>query len=334
MRTKRNNRAFRPAAAAALAALVLTACHRDEIPTAPFERGEITTDQVSMGPGPGYAYQVWYSLERNAIAATNHITDWDIAFESDPEGRGIYLNEARAMYAWHCPFETLESAADTAGFGTARRVETAARFFEDPAVLPPAEGLPEVYLLDLGFSDTGQALGLCWLEIVDRDDAGISFRSRLFGESQIRTHRAERDPERMLVRFSLRDDRVHETAPPDADWDLVFTKYTFSFEDPPLDYLVSGVLLNPAGAVAAEVSDLSFADISAEDAEAAGLDRRKDVIGYDWKAYSFDLNRFSVDPDRHYTVRGIGGLYFKLRFTDFYDGNGASGAPAFEFAVI
>lgn len=329
-----NTRTFRRTAAAVVAAVVLTACHKDEIAVAPFERGEITTDQISMGPGPGYAFQVWYSLERSEEVATNHITDWDIAFESDPEGRGIYLNEARAMYAWHSPYETLESAADTAGYGAGKRVEAAARFFEDPAISPPPEGAAEVYLLDLGFSETGQALGLCWLEVTDRDDAGISFRSRLFGESQIRTHRAEREPARMHVRFSLRDDRVPETAPPDTEWDLVFTKYTFSFEDPPMDYLVAGVLLNPAGVRAAEVSDRNFGDITAEDAETAGLDRRKDVIGYDWKTFSFESNRFTVDSDRHFVVQGIGGLYFKLRFTDFYDDSGASGAPSFEFAVI
>lgn len=320
------------AAALALGIIALGACEKDEIPVAPFERGEAVTAGVGMGPL--YRDQVWYSLERNEVTAVNSINDWDIAFESAPESRGIFLNEAKLMHAWLSPHADLESAGDTAGYGQGKRVEAAARFHTDPAVEIPNHAEPVVYLIDLGFSHEGEIFGLIWLEITQTDGEGYTFRTKFFGENQITEQYASRDPERNLVRYSLRDATVPPTAPPDADWDIVFTKYTFSFDDPPIDYLVTGALLNPAGVMAAELSDMAFADITLGDLPDGALSPQLDVIGYNWKAYSFDTARYDVDSGRSFVVKSVGGLHYKIRFIDFYDDSGNVGAPKWEAVVI
>ncbi len=323
---------FRTHCLLGLAMLALMACEKDEIPVPPFERGEAVIVQVSMGPL--YRDQVWYSLDRNEVVAVNSLNDWDIALESGAEGHGIYLNEARLMYAWRSPHSDIASAVDTSGYGRNKRVEAAANFHTAPAMkgMYPDEGA--VYLLDLGFSETGQQLGLCWLQVVQSDADGYSLRCKHFGQSQITEHNVPKDPSRMLVRYSLRDAGVPPTAPPDADWDLVFTKYTFSFDAPAIDYLVTGVLLNPAGVEATELSEVPFASIGLEALNGQALSPQLDIIGYDWKTYSFDLARFTIDSERSFVIRAMGGLHYKIRFVDFYDDSGAAGAPKWEQVVI
>jgi len=323
---------FSKAVVLALGIIALYACEKDEIPVPPFERGTAVT--ASVGMGPLYRDQVWYSLERNEVTGVSSINDWDIAFESAPESRGVFLNEARLMHAWLSPHADLESAIDTAGYGQGKRVEAAARFHTDPAVEIPNHSEPVVYLIDLGFSHAGQVLGLIWLEITEANSEGYTFRSKFFGESQITEHQVSKDPKRSLVRYSLRDAAVPPTAPPDVDWDIVFTKYTFSFDDPAIDYLVTGALLNPAGAMAAELSDKAFADITLGDLPDGALSPQLDAIGYDWKAYSFETARYNVDSGRSFVVKSVGGLHYKIRFIDFYDDMGNVGAPKWEAVVI
>ncbi len=238
------------------------------------------------------------------------------------------------MYAWRSPHTDITTAADTAGYGRNKRVEAAARFHTEPAMkgLVPDEGA--VYLIDLGYTEAGQVLGLQWLQVTHGDAQGYTFRSKPFGQSQIAEHSLAKDPSRMLVRYSLRDAMVPTTAPPDMDWDVVFTKYTFSFDDPAIDYLVTGVLLNPAGVAAAEFSELPFAAIDLDVLNGQALSPQLDAIGYDWKTYSFDLARFTVDSGRSFVVRAMGGLHYKIRFVDFYDDSGATGAPKWEQVVI
>lgn len=315
-----------------LTALALVACEKDEIPVAPFERGEAVIAQVSMGPL--YRDQVWYSLERNEMVAVSSINDWDIALSSDPESHGIYLNDARLMYAWRSPHTDITTAADTAGYGHNKQVEAAAKFHTAPAMKGMHPDEDAVYLIDLGFTETGQQLGFCWLQVVQSDADGYSLRSKPFGQSQITEHNVTKDPARMLVRYSLRDVAVPPTAPPDADWDVVFTKYTFSFDEPAIDYLVTGVLLNPAGVQATEIYELPFASIDIEAINGQPLLPQLDAIGYDWKAYSFDIARFTVDSERSFVIRAMSGLHYKIRFVDFYDDNGAAGAPKWESVVI
>lgn len=314
------------------AVLVAAGCQKDEIPVAPFDRGEATIAQVSMGPL--YRDQVWYSLERNEVASVNALTDWDVAFGQMDDVHHLYLNEARLMQAWRSGYTTIEAAADSSGFGQGKRTEVAMRYRDRRAVDPWSSDERPVLLIDLGFSETGAPLGLHWLEVSTSGPGGYSFRSKTFGGDEITAHSLETDPQRKWTRYSLLEASLLPTAPPDSEWDVVFSKYTFAFDNPPMDYLVTGALCNPAGAQAIEVSDRAYADIDLAYAEALEFSPRIDEIGYDWKTYNFDIARFTTDSERSYVLRGIGGLYFKLRFTDFYDGSGHAGAPQWEFEIL
>lgn len=312
--------------------LICTACEKDELPVDPFPRGDVEMGQVYMGAF--YKDQVWYSLETNSVVSTNEITAWDIALEGAEAGYQIYLNGARLMAAWKSTSNSLELATDTAGFYQNKRVESAAQFFESPAIGDWRSDSPSVYLVDLGFSELGQHMGLVWMQITSVDELAYQLRIKWYGTSEIIHYNIPKNPNRRLFHFSLIGGNVADVAPDDALWDLVFTKYTFQFVDPPIPYLVTGALLNPDKTRAAAIPDAIFADIQTPDTLQHPLTYTIDAIGYDWKTYSFDLARFTVDVNKCYILSTQSGFYYKLRFIDFYNAQGQAGAPTFEFAKI
>lgn len=54
-------------------------------------------------------------------------------------------------------------------------------------------------------------------------------------------------------------------------------------------------------------------------------------IGYSWKSYQFDVNKYVVDFEKIFIIKDQEGFYYKLRFIDFYDQGGNKGTPTFEF---
>lgn len=314
------------------AAAMLTACEKDELPVEPFPRGAAEIGSLFMGAF--YSDQVWYSLGSNSEVTRNKITDWDIALEGAPNGWKIYLNGARMMTGWLSPHNHINTATDTAGFGSAKRAEIAAEFFDAPA-LPDWHDHPgAVYLLDLGFSELGVAMGLVWMQVVSADENQYEIRTRLFAESEVRTHEIPKNPGHHLVHFSILQGSTVSAAPPDDAWDVVFTKYTYQFVDPPLAYLVTGALLNPHNTRAVVISDKAFEAITAADTLQYPLINQPDIIGYDWKTYSFDLGQFTVNSKRTYLIQVQSGFLYKIRFVDFYNASGAAGAPMFEKVVV
>jgi hypothetical protein len=121
--------------------------------------------------------------------------------------------------------------------------------------------------------------------------------------------------------------------PPKTEWDIVFTRYRYVFYNtiPYTPYQVSGVLLNPTGIYAGVDSTMNFDDIDYQKALSVPLFNQRDVIGYNWKYYSFSSQSYIVVPNRNYIIRDEKGYYWKLRFVDFYNNNGEKGYPKFEY---
>ena len=95
----------------ATAMLILTGCFEKEDLITPREINEIRI------PYSLYEYQVYFNLQREEIVAYNHFADWDLGFESSPDGYHIILNASRYMLAGSsgsADFESVTSnSADT-----------------------------------------------------------------------------------------------------------------------------------------------------------------------------------------------------------------------------
>lgn len=300
-------------------------CHKEEIPIEPFDRGEMIASEIDMGNA--YVNRVFFNLSETSIEGSIEKEDWDIAFSAETDH--VILNDGRLMTAWKSPFTDLEMATDSSGFGQGKEAEVAAELLDDPAI----DELDGIYLLDLGFTGFGLPIGMVWLKFEEVNASAYSISYKKFGDTEIQQATISRENSLGYIYFSFAENQV-VMSPPGSSWDIIFTKYTHQFEDPPIAYLVTGVILNLNRTVAAEYSEKPFEDITAADTSSVEWSNRPDLIGYDWKTYSFDTGTYVVATDRTWLIRTAEGFYFKLRFTDFYDEEGDVGVPNFEYRLL
>lgn len=309
---------------------LIWSCEKNEIPIEPIERGNVQTAAVNMGSG--YVNQVFYNLENSMVTGQTDISSWDLAFESSENGWKILLNDSRNMKAARLNYTDIEMASDSAGFGANAVVEVMEWAYTNPAMGNWRDGTG-VYLVDLGFNSIGLPIGLYWLQVQSVNSGEFSIRFKPYGSEIITEKIIPKNPETAYVHYSMQEDRVLNV-PSDEDWIIKFTKYTYLFDNPPIHYLVTGVVINPIDTYTAEIGTKAFEDITSADTLNLEWTDQPDAIGYDWKTYNFDSQTYDVNSERTWIIRTATGFYYKLRFTDFYDEGGNVGVPNFEFALI
>jgi len=319
-------------------ALMLPSCFQEEEMVPPHEQGDLEVGQVALGTT--YARQVYYDLLRNDEAASNIISDWDLSFESASGGWTIRLNTSKFMMAGNS-FDTVFSAelnpADldmvfdkSDGNPDSTAIGSWFEMVEDSAF-----SLSHVYLIDRGRDEDNQALGYkkVQFDILGKD---VVLRYANTDNSQESTLIIPRDPSMDLVFYSF-DTGLTEIAPLPDQWSLHFTKYTTMLQTDAGEnypYLVTGVLLNPNGAVAVRDTEHEFSEITRENALGLDFSSQADVIGYDWKYYNFDAGVYTIEPDKNFVIRDRDGFFYKLRFIDFNSDQGEKGYPKFEFVRL
>ena len=102
----------------------------------------------------------------------------------------------------------------------------------------------------------------------------------------------------------------------------------------PYPYLVTGALLNRYQVEAAVDSAADFLSITRETAVMMNYSTSLDVIGYDWKYYSFSTGVYTIRPKLSYVIHGVSGNYYKLRFVAFYNKDGLKGYPVIEYQKL
>ncbi|MEN8204356.1 MAG: HmuY family protein [Bacteroidota bacterium] len=319
-------------------ALLLPSCFQEEDMVPPHEQGDLELGEVALGTT--YSRQVYFDLLSNDEIASNVISDWDLSFESASGGWIIRLNSSKFMLAGNS-FNT-DFAAELKSSDLHMRFDQSDGNPDSTALGPWFEitedsvrSLKHVYLLDRGKNEQNKSVGY---KKVQFDIRGQEFVMRCANtdNSQDTTVIITRDPSMDLVHFSF-DTGLKEIAPLPDQWSLHFTKYTTMLqtnegEDYP--YLVTGVLLNPNGAVAAQDTLHDFMDISREIVPDLEFTTRADVIGYEWKYYNFDAGVYTIVPDMNFVIRDRDGYFYKLRFIDFNNDQGEKGYPKFEFVSL
>lgn len=299
--------------------LGFTACEMGEIPVEPPPPGQVNTRQVETGND--YGTQVFYNVREQYVAGTLEKTAWDIGLMREANRWVLRLNSALG--------------------GGAARVEDDFEQVTDPTGLPFAidasDGNPDsvaigmdqaVYVIDRGYDPDGLPRGYHKLQLIDTLHYGCRVRLATLDNQQDTVLTLVHDTTRHLTPLSFTDYQS-PAIPHRSDWDLFFTQYMFQFQEPPVAYLVTGVLLHPEGTRAALDTLQTFAEINFDDLSNYAFTDRWDAIGYDWKVYNYDEGLYEVDTSRIYILETIEGRYFKLQFLDFYTPTGAKGAPLF-----
>lgn len=308
-----------------IAALLLTACMKEELPAPRAERGDARSTQLCMGSG--YTQQLWFDLSTGEVVNENVRTAWDLAFESAPDGWRVLLNGSRLMTVWSLGPVDITAVHDTAGLGSIRRVD-AASAVDDSLAFGDWRGTGNVFIVDLGLGNDGSPLGLRKLRINQVDAAAYHLEHAAIDGSGLTAVSVFKDPQRTFTSWSFTLG-TQAIEPPRGAWDLCFTQYTHEFESYDLDYLVNGVL-SARTTRAARITGKAYADIVAEDTLAHPLSSARNAIGYDWKAYSFETSSYSIVPGLSFIVQDADGYLYKLRFLEFYGAQGQTGCPLFE----
>lgn len=304
-------------------ALLSTACLREELPVAPFERGEAATVQVSMQSD--YRDQIWYDLGSRSIVSVNERTAWDLGLGCADSTPWLWLNTSCAMQVALTGSMDFDAVTDDAALSY--RPDHPSGHFDSLALTAALDG--QVVVIDRGYNSAGRWRGKVKFQLLGVDAEGYRFRYARLDGSEAHTVEVAKDERFNFVGFSFTTHEAVQIEPPKESYDLCFTTYTHLFYDPLLPYLVNGALLNPHQTQAGLDTAYAFAAVDREVATTFALSSRRDAIGYDWKSYSIDAGSFTVYPEQVYVLRDSEGFWYKLHFLDFYDENGQKGAPTF-----
>ncbi len=313
-----------------LFAIILFSCEKEEIPIASFSRGDAIISSVNMEAD--YRYQVYFDLYTNSIVKTIEKTEWDVALLCGISQKKLTINSSKFMFVSKTSSDDLFLVTDTTGFAANKKLD-ASSGNADSTAFGNLE-LNVVYIVDRGRNSDGSAIGFSKMLITDTSQTAIYFKYADISSTEINEGEIQIDSLFNSVGFSFNTGAQIFHEPLLADYDIIFTQYTYYFTEFGLPYLVTGVLQNRHNTVTARDTVNNFFSITTINLDNYVFTEAADAIGYDWKSFALDLGIFTVFPDMNYIIRDAEGYYFKLHFIDFYNDAGEKGNPVFEFQFL
>ena len=319
----------------------ISGCLKPELPLNPHQRGSVTEVEVTMESN--YKYQVYFDFSTGAVAGQNLKMDWDLGFETGDKGHHIIVNSSKAMFAADAGAIDFYTLIDTTGMRfnwDAQNGDLDSTALSGWADLSGTQPVPSkhVFVLNLGLKTTGLPVGLKKISIENYANGAYTLHwAELDNSNEDSLLIPASDTSFNFSFFSFKNGGdIVSIEPPKTSWDIVFTQYLriFNVSGDTIPYLVTGVLLNPWKVEATADSSIAFDALDFSRISQFEFSNDRNLIGYDWKKYSFDLGQYAVNPDKIYVVRDPEGIYYKLHFIDFYDPNGNKGNPQFEFQKL
>jgi hypothetical protein len=322
--------------------LFLTSCFQEDIPVPPYE-SPVGVERVEIPMGSTYEFQLFYRMSDRQVVKTVSRNSWDLAFESGNGGWKILLNTARFVRAADLGAVDFESVT---ALPSGSELRADAPGWHPDSLQFSSWGVPEgnqvvskghTYIVDLGINLEGGPMGRRKVKILGLENNQYRIAWANLDNSGYREYSLARRPGVNYVYLNLRTPENPEVfAEPDSreSWDLQFTNYTANVLNTATgqdeEYLVVGVLLNPYAVRAARAFNHDFENIHFDELSQFTFTARRDIIGYDWKAFSIDGGSWTIFPEMVYLIRDVKGLYYRIRFIGFLNAMGQRGFPAFE----
>lgn len=322
--------------------LVLSSCFKEDEPMPAFE---MQTSTIEMGQY--YRYQSYFNLASNEVIGINDRNLWDLGFECGDSSWHIVLNTSAYAMIANSGMKEFDQSIDTTGFkwrydksdGDPDSTAVGQWFTveENDTVYPGY-----VYVLNRGFDHAGNLRGLRKIAFTHVDSVSYSFRYSDMNGDNYNEFTVFKKEGIYFTMFSFADGGQQvDFEPLSGSWDLFFTQYTtllYTNEGEPYPYLVTGVLSNYGHIDMALDTLRAYEDIDRPYASSLDFHHERDFIGYDWKELIGDVNtgdiHYEIVPGRNYLIKTSQGLYFKLRFINFYSGSGEKGYPSFQYDVL
>jgi hypothetical protein len=315
-----------------LSALVFiyTGCLKKEIAVPAHEAGDVLTASVNMDAD--YKWQIYYDLEQNKVVSQNLKTDWDLGFETSGNGFHVVLNSSKSMAVYNTGTSDFESLTDTSGF-FAHKAWDAVSGNTDSTAFGDWRTTKPVYLVDRGYNSAGISQGIGKIQVLAYDNQSFTIKYANLDNSNENTLVLTKDSSFNYLFFSF-DNGTVSIEPPKTTWDICFTQYTELLPDgnTSIHYLVTGVLLNSHKTSASINNTYTFDEVNLATAKSTPLSQALNAIGYSWKA--FNGSNYTINTTFNYIIKTSEGMYYKLRFIDFYNQSGEKGNPKFEFQQL
>ena len=286
-----------------------------------------TADSVSINPG--YTNQSFYSFTNGTVVSVIN-TDWDIAFQLRGYAASILINSKNNVHLWKANKEVADWAtmttSDTTGIVTNSSNElynsdTSWNYGAFNVTNNPADQFDlgwgnydflshtivgdSIYFIKLGSTYKK----LC---IVDLASGIYSFKwADLDGANETTgTLNKTSYTGKFFAYYSLVNNVAIDREPMYNAWDLSFAQY---MAVTPIIYKVAGVLSNDSVKVAKAYP------VDVTTATPAGLTPTYTInnIGYDWKAYDFGTNTWTLADSTVYFVTDRLGTTWKMVFNNF-----------------
>ena len=322
--------------------LILTSCFKEDDPLPAFP---MQTTTIAMGKY--YLYQYYFNLVSNEEVKQDVKNDYDLGFECGDSSWHVVLNTAAFMFAGNTGKKDLIEVSDTTGLDW--RFDKSDGDSDSTAI---GQWLTftgndtiysnQVYVLNRGYDHLGKVRGLRKIKFTKVDSVSYLFEYSDMNDDNYNIFTVQKQEGVTYTYFSFDEGGMQVEMEPLTDtWDLLFTQYTtllYTNDGLPYPYLVTGVLSNYGNLQMAVDSSLTYENIDLGFAKTKTYSIAKDFIGYDWKDVQGDVNTgnvyYEIVEGRTYLIRNREGLYFKLRFINFYSDEGEKGYPTFQYDVL
>lgn len=322
----------------ALLIFTLWGCEREE-KLYEFEVEETNSEILNLDLGTDYSSQVFVDLgTMNTLK--NDFRVWDIALPSDISKLNIRINDANVAYLAVSMFNNIYASEPLPKDGWS--IDESCGSKDSCAIGEwftfmngKVKSKKLVYILDRGELAEGERYYK--FQILNYDSEKYTIKYGKLNGTDFDTKEILINQDKNYNYFSFENERVEKVEELDKnDWDIVFKPYRHVFYDmnPVLEYLVVGALINPNNVKVYKCTTMDYADIGLDYAIATEMSHNWDGIGYDWKEFDRNTNKYSITPNIVYILKDTEGVYYKLRFISFYNELGEKGYPKFEFKRI
>ena len=309
----------------------LTSCFKEDKPIKPHSQ-EVLTVSESI-----YTHQSFFDLATRQIVSVNPVDAWDLGFESSVDGWHIIINSGKYLGVYSSgmtDFNGLTTVPLTAKW----RFDKSDGNLDSTAISKwlTSQSIATNEVFVIGINDGVKYSPFKKIVFTSLTAGVYSFRFANMDGTEEKMFSISKNPSENFVYYSFADGGKDVTVePPKNSWDFVFTQYsTILYTDQGIatPYFVRGVLNNRNGVEVALDSLIGFTNLTSSDISRLQFSVKSDAIGYDWKSVKIDgtTATYAVRPKNTYVIKSAGGLYYKLRFTGFFNDRGSPGYPRFE----
>lgn len=324
-----------------LSAIFFASCEKEDTPITLPPPGDVEVMSAAMGLN--YDDQVYVDFE-TGFSKTVPYRSYDLSFEASPTGFRVYLNTGKLMFVANT-FSTDMATADSTGKEWKTETE---HLYDDSTAFGQwvdisGNSLGQVYVVDRGRVEHFGASRWRKIQLISVNNNEYRIRYSLYNNTQMQEFVIPKNTDYSLMYFSFENGgNMVEVAPVKNLWDVVFTKYTYTYYTEPINspyryYLVTGALLNKWAGNENEIVKLDstiaykpFETITSADIGNYQLTNLAGKIGFGWKDYDFSLG-YTITQNQFYLLKDPSGFIYKIKFIDFYDDQGNKGTAKFEY---